>query len=76
MAQHYMKYGDREFCVNLENGLMAAELHSNAVSLPKKSALEHINEALDNPIGSPKLEEMLKPGQTVCVIVPDSLLSG
>ena len=54
MAQHYMKYGDREFCVNLEGGLMAAELHSNAVSLPKKSALEHINEALDNPIGSPK----------------------
>lgn len=27
MAQHYMKYGDREFCVGLENGLMAAELH-------------------------------------------------
>ena len=72
MAQHYMKYGDREFSVELGNGLIAAELHSNAVALPEKSALEHINEALDNPIGSPRLEEMLKPGQTVCIVVPDS----
>ena len=72
MAQHYMKYGDREFSVELGNGLIAAELHSNAVALPAKSALEHINEALDNPIGSPRLEEMLKPGQTVCIVVPDS----
>jgi Uncharacterized conserved protein len=72
MAQHYMKYGDKEFSVQLGNGLIAAELHSNMVALPRKSALEHINEALDNPIGSPRLEEMLKPGQTVCLVVPDS----
>ena len=72
MAQHYMKYGDKEFSVELGSGLIAAELHSNTVALPKKSALEHINEALDNPIGSPRLEEMLKPGQTVCIVVPDS----
>ena len=67
-----MKYGDKEFSVELGSGLIAAELHSNTVALPKKSALEHINEALDNPIGSPRLEEMLKPGQTVCIVVPDS----
>lgn len=72
MAQHYMKYGDKEFSVELGSGLIAAELHSNTVALPQKSALEHINEALDNPIGSPRLEEMLKPGQTVCIVVPDS----
>lgn len=72
MAQHYMKYGDREFSVELGSGLIAAELHSNTVALPAKSALEHINDALDNPIGSPRLEEMLKPGQTVCIVVPDS----
>ena len=72
MAQHYMKYGDKEFSVELGSGLIAAELHSNTVALPKKSALEHINEALDNPSGSPRLEEMLKPGQTVCIVVPDS----
>ena len=72
MAQHYMKYGDKEFSVELGSGLIAAELHSNTVALPVKSALEHINEALDNPIGSPRLEEMLKPGQTVCIVVPDS----
>lgn len=72
MAQHYMKYGDREFSVDIGSSLIAAELHSNTVALPAKSALEHINEALDNPIGSPRLEEMLKPGQTVCIVVPDS----
>lgn len=72
MAQHYMKYGDREFSVELGSGLIAAELHSNTVALPAKSALEHINDALDNPIGSLRLEEMLKPGQTVCIVVPDS----
>lgn len=72
MAQHYMKYGEREFSVELGSGLIAAELHSNTVALPAKSALEHINDALDNPIGSPRLEEMLKPGQTVCIVVPDS----
>ena len=47
MAQYYMKYGDSEFSVELGNALIAAELHSNAVALPQKSALEHINEALD-----------------------------
>jgi len=72
MVQHYMKYGDKEFSVGLDESFIAAELHSNVVSLPQKTALEHINEALDNPIGSPRLEEMVKPGQTVCIVVPDA----
>lgn len=72
MAKYVMKYGDGEFPVNLGPGLVAAELHSNAVPLSPKTAQEHIEEALDNPIGSPRLEEIVHPGQTVCIVVPDS----
>lgn len=35
------------------------------------TAIEKIREALDNPIGSPKVENIVKPGNKVCIIADD-----
>ncbi|CAI3237190.1 nickel-dependent lactate racemase [uncultured Desulfovibrio sp.] len=72
MAKHLMKYGEQEFSVNLDEDCIACELESNTVSLPQRTAREHVDYALDHPIGSPRLEEIVKPGQTVCIVAPDA----
>ncbi len=46
-------------------------LESNPVELPGGTPEELIRRALDEPVGSPKLGEIVNPGETVAVIVPD-----
>jgi len=41
------------------------------VELPDRTEEEVILEALANPIGRPRLKEIVKPGQTVCIAVSD-----
>ena len=38
-----MKYSDTEFAVSLDPGQVVAEVHANAVSLPKRTVREHIS---------------------------------
>ena len=66
-----MKCGQKEFPVNLPDELIAAELESNKIDLPQRTVPEHIHYALDNPIDSAPLKELVKPGETVCVIISD-----
>jgi nickel-dependent lactate racemase len=35
------------------------------------NAQEEVNRALENPLGTSKLEELLKPGEKVCIVVDD-----
>jgi nickel-dependent lactate racemase len=72
MSRHLMQYGDQEFTVNLDEKDILCELEPNAVSLPRRTAREHVAYALAHPIGSPRLEEIVKPGQTVCIVAPDA----
>lgn len=48
---HSMKYSSIEFEVNIPETQIACELESNVVDLPQRSVKEHIEYALDNPIG-------------------------
>lgn len=66
-----MKFGQQEFEVNLPAELIAAELEPNHVDLPQRTVAEHIHHALDNPIDSAPLRELVKPGETVCVVISD-----
>lgn len=66
-----MKYGEQEFEVHLPPEQIAAELEPNRVDLPQRTAVEHIRYALDHPIGSKPLKELVKPGESVCVIISD-----
>ena len=67
-----MKYSDTEFAVSLDPGQVVAEVHANAVNLPKRTVREHIEYALDHPIGAGPIEEAVKPGEKVCIIISDT----
>ena len=67
-----MKYSDIEFPVPLDPGQIVAEVHANAVNLPKRTVREHIEYALDHPIGAGPIEEAVQPGDKVCVIISDT----
>ena len=66
-----MKCGEAEFEVRLPQELIAAELEPNRLDLPRRTPAEHIRWALDHPIDSAPLKEMVKPGEKVCLVISD-----
>ena len=66
-----MKCGQQEFAVHLPDELIAAELQPNKVDLPQRTTAEHIRYALDHPIDSKPLRELVKAGESVCIIISD-----
>lgn len=58
-----MKYGRQEFAVNLAPEHIAAELEPNRVDLPRRTTAEHIRYALNHPIDSRPLAELVKPAK-------------
>ena len=66
-----MKYSDTAFPVHLDPGQIVAELHANAVDLPKRTVREHIEYALDHPIGAGPIEETVQAGDKVCILISD-----
>ena len=66
-----MKFGQQSFEVKLPPQQIAAELEPNRVELPQRTPAEHIRWALDHPIDSKPLKELVKPGETVCIIISD-----
>lgn len=72
MSAHTLRYSDYEFSVPLPERYIVEELRPNTVNLPQMSPADHIRYALEHPIGAGKLEEVIHPGETVCVIIPDT----
>ena len=66
-----MKCGQQEFEVHLPAELIAAELEPNRVELPQRTAAEHIRWALDHPVDSAPLKELVKAGDKVCIVISD-----
>ena len=66
-----MKYSDTEFTVSLALQQVVAEVHANTVELPKRTVREHIEYALDHPIGAGPIEGTVQPGEKVCIIISD-----
>ena len=66
-----MKFGKESFPVTLPPERILGELEPNQVDLPKRTPAEHIRFALDHPIDSPSLKELVKPGETVCIVISD-----
>lgn len=70
MKTFSLKYGQKFFDLSLPEEDVLGVLDGK----PLKSAgteEEIIRQALENPIGSPRLKDLVKPGETVCVIVSD-----
>lgn len=72
---YFLKYGDREFRVGLDDKQIKRVLEANPVEIPSGTPREIIDEALDNPIGSERIEQIVKPGERVCIIISDSTRS-
>lgn len=66
-----MKCGTEEFEVHLPEELIAAELEPNRVELPQRTPAEHIRWALDHPVDSAPLKELVKAGDKVCIVISD-----
>ena len=66
-----MKYSNTEFVVSLDPQQVVAEVHANAVDLPKRTVREHIEYALGHPIGTGPIEEVVQQGDKVCIIISD-----
>lgn len=69
MMQICMKYGQQSFNLNFEHKNIKIITSQPAAEL--KSEDEILKQALENPIGSKKLEGIVKPGEDICIVIPD-----
>lgn len=65
-----MKYGRTKVTVSVKEENLMGIIEGNEFKV-SKSEDEIILEALHNPIGSPRLKELVHPGETVCLVIPD-----
>ncbi|WP_302826517.1 nickel-dependent lactate racemase [Anaerofustis stercorihominis] len=66
-----LRYDKIEFDVKLKDENIKEVLESNDLGLTKKTPKEHIKDALDNPIGSDKLNKKIDKDDKVCIIISD-----
>jgi len=72
---YYLKYGSRELKVGLEDKQIKLVLEPNPVNFSGCTPRKLIEDALDNPIGSEPIENIVKPGEKICIIISDSTRS-
>lgn len=66
-----LKYGKTKFSVGLPESQIGEVVEANRVDLPRRTVREHIEHALDNPIGAGPLGEAVGPGDTVAILISD-----
>jgi len=72
---HYLKYGNQELKVGLADEQIKLVMEANHVELPTGTFHALIENALDNPIGTERIEDIVKPHEKVCIIISDSTRS-
>ena len=65
------KIGTRSQQVSLPAEALLGVLEPNAVEVPAAGEEEQVRAALARPIGSPRLREIVKPGETVAIVTSD-----
>ncbi|MDF2879880.1 MAG: hypothetical protein K0R54_437 [Clostridiaceae bacterium] len=70
MINYKMKYGTQELTIPLNEEKIISIIDSKGAT-HNKSEEQVILDALKKPIASAPLKELVKPGQTVCIIVSD-----
>ncbi|URZ04636.1 lactate racemase domain-containing protein [Clostridium felsineum] len=65
-----MKYGDLKLEIDVDEKNVIGVIRSNKFGTTK-SEEEVIKEAIENPIDSARLKELVHEGETVCIVVPD-----
>lgn len=70
MKSFELDYGSTKVNVSIEDKNLLGVIESKPFRV-SQSEEEIIANALQNPIGSPRLKELVKPGETVCLVIPD-----
>ncbi|URZ18626.1 nickel-dependent lactate racemase [Clostridium felsineum] len=65
-----MKYGDLKLEIDVDEKNVIGVIKSNKFGTTK-SEEEVIKDAIENPIDSARLKELVHEGETVCIVVPD-----
>ena len=65
------KIGTRTQHVRLPAEVLLGVLEPNAVELPAAGEEERVRAALARPTGSPRLRDIVKPGETVAIVTSD-----
>ncbi|GMA98013.1 nickel-dependent lactate racemase [Pelosinus sp. IPA-1] len=65
-----LKYGNEEMILNITEKNILQMIESNPVIFDKTET-EIIREALESPIGSARLADLVQQGERVCVVIPD-----
>ena len=69
MTQIELKYGQQSFSMNVEPTNI--KIIKSQENVGKLSQAELLQQAIENPIDSPRLKEIVKPSDEICIIVPD-----
>lgn len=69
MTEVAMKCGQESFKLNIEHKNIKIINSQPALELKKEE--EILKLALENPIDSPRLKEIAKPGENICIVIPD-----
>ena len=71
MANFSFKYGDGHMDFSYPDEDIIRVIEPAHVPVPEGTDEEKVLAAIENPIGCGKLEEIVKPTDTVCILVPD-----
>ncbi|MCI8422206.1 MAG: nickel-dependent lactate racemase [Lawsonibacter sp.] len=66
-----MNYGGTELSFDLPQGVVKEHLLPRPLEGACQPVEHIIEDALQNPIGAPLIEEVVRPGDTVCIIISD-----
>ena len=69
--KHYLNYGDGKIYFNLPKGWNLISVDDRPSIPGVKDPILEIQHALDHPIGSPKIEELARPGMEVVLLFDD-----
>lgn len=70
LKEFALKYGAGEFQLRLEEKNILQVIESNPVAFDQTET-EMVQSALEHPVGSARLCELVHAGETVCVVIPD-----
>ena len=72
MADFSFRYGDGYMDFSYPDEDIVQVIEPAAVEIPDTAEREKVEYALDHPIGTGRLEEIISPDDTVCLLVPDT----
>lgn len=71
MKEISLPYGDTSFKLDAAGLNIRFIVEPNSHDLPRRTSEEAIIDALAHPIDSPPLQDLIRPGEKVCLLVPD-----